>query len=234
MFQQGTTGGLNEEEKRIVKYLLSDGWTNQDIQALINLERPATINFARISDVKNDLSIYPCSKDEFDEFQRFKRSFDLKTGLNPFVDERLIKSREAMKLAVSVFYNPSFQFRAENFSILANIAWTYLILEYSARNGLPLTRKDGKAVSLNDFVKSKGCPFTDGVKKNIGALIKIRDATEHTILGPYDESWIGIFQANCLNYEQQISTIFGERLSLSSEISFALQFSACQSVRSAS
>lgn len=225
MFSQGNTGGLNGSEKRIVKYLLSEGWTNQDIQALINLERPATINFARIAGVKSDNGQDPASKSEFDRYLKFKRSFDLRTGLNPFVDERLIKSREAMKLAVSVFNNPSLNFRAETFSMLANVAWTYLVLEFSSKNGLPLKRKNGSAISLSDFLKSGSCPFSEGVKNNLQALIKIRDATEHRVLGPYDSSWIGIFQASCVNYEREITRFFGGRLSLSSEISFALQFS---------
>lgn len=225
MFQQGTTGGLTEDEKRIVKYLITQGWTNQNIQALINLERPATINFGRIAGVKNDDTVIPCDEKEFHSYEKFKRSFDLRTGLNPFCDERLIKSREAMKLAVSVFNNPSFQFRAESFSMLANVAWTYLILEYSARNNLPLERKGGKAISLSDFLNGPNCPFSSGVVDNLRALIKIRDATEHVVLGPYDDAWIRIFQASCLNYENQIVQIFGERASIASEVSFALQFS---------
>ncbi|MCZ7676751.1 MAG: hypothetical protein M5U35_14005 [Roseovarius sp.] len=74
-------------------------------------------------------------------------------------------------------------------------------------------------------MNGKGHPFSDGVEKNLRALVKIRDATEHTILGPYDEEWTRIFQANCLNYERQLTDLFGERLSLVDEISFALQFS---------
>ncbi|WP_438980804.1 DUF3644 domain-containing protein [Lentibacter sp.] len=145
MIEQGTKGSLTGPEKSIVKYLVQEGWTSQNIQALVNLERPKTINFGRISGVKNDAFIEPCSKEKFDQYLRFKRSFDLKTGLNPFVDERLIKSREAMKLAVSVFNNPLFQFRAENFTMLANVAWTYLALEYSERNDLPTVRaRDSK------------------------------------------------------------------------------------------
>lgn len=225
MFQQGRTGSLNQAEKKIAKYLTEKGWTNQNIQALINLERPATINFSRVSKVKGDNSIQPCTRAEFEAYHKFKRSFDLKTGLNPYVDERLIKSREAMKLAVSVFNNPTFQFRTENFSMLANVAWTYFALEYSERNGLPLKRRNGQAISLSDFISTTDCPFSDGVKKNLRALVKIRDATEHTVLGPYDDEWIRIFQATCLNYEKQITTLFGNRLSISNDISFALQFS---------
>jgi len=40
-------GGLTGEEKRIVKALLSTGARNQDIQALVNTGRGATINGAR-------------------------------------------------------------------------------------------------------------------------------------------------------------------------------------------
>jgi len=226
MIEQGSTGGLNATEKKVVKYLVEEGWTNQNIQALINLERPASVNFGRIAGVKSDEEIKPSSKEEFYEYQNFKRSFDLKTGLNPYVHERLIKSREAMKLAVSVFNNPTFQFRAENFAMLANVAWTYLILEFSDKNGLPLKRKNGKSISLSDFIDSEGCTFSEGTKKNLRALVKIRNETEHRVLGPFDQSWVRVFQANCLNYEKQISKLFGERMSLSNEISFALQFSS--------
>lgn len=225
MFTQGDKGSLNSDEKRIVKLLVEEGWTNQDIQALINLERPATINFGRIAGVKKDLDQPKASRDELENYTRFKRSFDLKTGLNPFCDERLIKSREAMKLAVTVFNNPTFQFRAENFSMLAVVGWTYLVLEYSSRNGMPMERKNGKAISLADFLKQGACPFSEGVKNNLKALIKIRDQSEHVVLGPHDESWVGIFQASCMNYEREIVGHFGARLSLSSEIAFALQFS---------
>lgn len=226
MFRQGKLGSLNQNEKRIVKYLCDKGWTNQDIQAEINLCRPATVNFGRISAVKKDTNQSVATDAEFQSFETFKRSFDFRTGLNPFMDEILIKSREAIKLAVSVFNNPTLNFRAENFSILANIAWTYFALEYSARNGMPEQRANGSAISLADFLREDGCPFNDGTKNNLKALIKIRDATEHTAIGFGDDSWVGIFQATCVNYEREITKHFGARLSVAAEISFSLQLSS--------
>ncbi|UWQ38575.1 DUF3644 domain-containing protein [Leisingera aquaemixtae] len=224
-FAQGKTGRLNEAEKKIVKYLLGEEWRNQDILALINLERPATVNPGRVAEVKKDSTQVAAKATEYESYFRFKRSFDLKTGLNPFLDERLIKSREAMKMAVSIFNNPTLEFRSETFSMLSNVAWTYLALEFSDRNGHPITRKNGKALSLADFLKQTYCPFSEGVKNNLKAIIKIRDASEHTLLGPYDGSWMGLFQACCMNYERSIVEFFGDRLSLGREINFALQFS---------
>lgn len=224
-FEQGKSGRLNELERRIVKFLLNSGWRNQDILALVNLERPATVNPGRVAETKKDACQSAAVPSEFDRYYKFKRSFDLKTGLNPFLDERLIKSREAMKMAVSIFNNPTLEFRSETFSMLSNVAWTYLALEFSSRNGHSMTRKNGKSVSLADFLKQPYCPFSDGVRNNLKAIIKIRDASEHTLLGPNDSSWMGLFQACCMNYEKTIVDLFGERLSLGSEINFALQFS---------
>ena len=52
-------GRLTAEEECIVKGLLSHGWRNQDIQALVNVGRIATINSARITEVKQNLAISP-------------------------------------------------------------------------------------------------------------------------------------------------------------------------------
>lgn len=218
-------GALTDVEKSIVKRLLLDGWRGQDILAQVNIGRSHSTNSGRITGVKNDPSQQPCTKAELDHFFQKQSSYDLKTGLNPFNDERLIKSREAMKLAVGVFNNPTLVFRAETFAILANIAWTYLALEYSSRNEMPTERGNGKAISLSDFLKQKGCPFAPGVKRNLEALIKIRDSAEHRVLGLEDASWVRVFQACCINYDKALVAHFGKRVSLSSEISFALQFS---------
>jgi hypothetical protein len=52
---------LTAEEKAVIKALLAEGMRNQDILTLINYEREATINFGRISGVKNSASIVPAS-----------------------------------------------------------------------------------------------------------------------------------------------------------------------------
>ncbi len=120
-------GGLTSDEKRIVKALLAQGMHNQDIQALVNIGRDATINSARITGVKHDDYIKPATIDEVEFYKKRKRSFDWHTGLNLYDNERLIRAREAMILAVQVFNSPSCCFKTEIFAVLANIAWTYLL-----------------------------------------------------------------------------------------------------------
>src|SRR5258708_3585639 len=68
--------GLSDEEKRVMKALLAQGMRNQDIHALINYERPVTINFGRIAGVKKNAKIVPATPAEVAFFRKKKRSFD--------------------------------------------------------------------------------------------------------------------------------------------------------------
>jgi hypothetical protein len=168
-------GGLTEEEKQVVKALLADGWRNQDIQALVNLGRIATINSARITGVKKDQQIKPADADTVSFYKNRKYSIDSTTGLNLYDQERLVRSREAMILAVHVFNSPSFCFKTELFAVLANIAWTYLLHEYYVRKNVPVVDEDGRSLLLSKMIARQDCPLSQGIKNNLSAVKAIRD-----------------------------------------------------------
>jgi lactate dehydrogenase-like 2-hydroxyacid dehydrogenase len=117
-------GRLTTDEEGIVKALLSHGWRNQDIQALVNIGRIATINSARITEVKQNSAISPTGDDAVEFYKLQKQSFDPRTGLSIFHDERLIRAREAMIVAVQIFNSPILKFKTEVFAVLAHIAWS--------------------------------------------------------------------------------------------------------------
>lgn len=217
-------GALTKEERKIAKALLAQGWRNQDIQALVNIGRSATINSARITEVKIDKKQKTASNDEVTFFQIKKKSFDPKTGLNFFDDERLIRSREAMILAVQIFNSGALNFKTEVFAVLANIAWTYLLHEFYERKGTAIVQKDGRSLLLSQMVEKNDCPLTEGIRNNLRAMKIIRDAVEHKILGKSDTKWQGLFQACCLNFDKTLSALFGDDLSLTHDLAFALQF----------
>lgn len=217
-------GGLTEKEKPIVKALLAKGWRNQDIQALVNTGREATINSARITGVKQDAAIVAASDEEIEFFKIKKASFDPKTGLNPFDHERLIRSREAMILAVQVFNSPALRFKSEVFTMLAHVAWTYLLHEYYELKKVKIVGKDGRSLLLSQMLDRQDCPLSKGMKDNLRTLKILRDDVEHKLLGRADARWLGLFQACCLNFDKAISELFGSRLTLSHDLSFAIQF----------
>ena len=224
MVKRKKEGRLTYEEERIVKALLNRGERNQDIQALLNAGRKATINGARISGVKEDDGIEEASPDEVDAFMMRKEAYDWQTGLNLYDDERLIRAREAMILAVHVFNNPSCRFKTEIFAVLANIAWTYFFHEFYVREGVEIIGKDGRSLLLSQMWDRPDCPLSQGMKNNLKAIKTIRDEVEHLLLRRSDLKWISLFQACCLNFDLMMVALFGPKVSLRKELAFALQF----------
>lgn len=217
-------GALTANEKKIVKALLDRGWRNQDIQALINKDRSSTINSARITEVKKNKKQKAASNDEAALYERKKKSIDPATGLNLFDDERLIRAREAMILAVQIFNSAAFRFKTEVFSVLVNIAWTYLLHEFYERKNVKIEQKDGRSLLLSQMINRSDCPLSNGAKNNLCSLKDIRDEVEHKLLSESDVKWLGLFQACCLNFDKVMCELFGDRLTLAHELSSALQF----------
>lgn len=215
---------LTPEEKRIVKGLLARKWRNQDIQAWVNAGRKATINGGRITGVKKDQVLLPASDEEIDFFLLRKKAYDGKTGLNQYDDERLVRAREAMILAVQVFNSAGLKFKTEVFTMLANVAWTYLLHEFYERKGTVLVGADGRSLLLSQMVEKQDCPLSEGVRQNLRAMKILRDRVEHLILGKADLKWLPIFQACCLNFDKALCELFGDQLTLSNDLSLALQF----------
>jgi hypothetical protein len=218
------TPSLTLFEKRIAKALAVAGERNQDTHILINLGRSPSVNFGRLAGVKN-WDIEPAIDDEVGRFQFEKSLVDLKTGLSPFQNERLVRAREAMMLAVQVFNLPALLFKIELFAMLSNVAWTYLLHEFYDRKGIKLEDTQGNTLLLSQMIKRGDCPLTKDVKKNLSAVKTIRDDVEHKVLASLGRSFYPLFQANCLNFEEAICALFGKKMSLGSTLSYALQFS---------
>tara|TARA_R110000787_G_C13407288_1_gene443917 strand:- start:607 stop:1797 length:1191 start_codon:yes stop_codon:yes gene_type:complete len=226
MSNKKKAGALTAAEKRVVKALLKEGMRNQDIQDLVNRGRVATINSGRITEVKKNTKQRAASDDELERYKLTKTFYDPSTGLNDIDDERIIRSREAMIMAVQIFNSPSLHFRTELFAVLCNIAWTYLLHQYHEKTlNESITKQNGDTRSLYELLQRENCPLSANVKKNLLAIKSIRDNVEHKMFGRSDSNWLGLFQACCVNYENAICDLFGPKLSLQSNLGFALQFS---------
>lgn len=224
MTKRQKQGQLNQEEKRIVKLMLTQNERNQDIQALLNLGRAYTVNSGRITEVKQDDKQTQATIPELESFKFRKFSFDPQTGLNAVEDERLVRSREAMILAVQVFNSAALHFKTEVFLVLCNVAWTYLLHEYYERRGVKIVDKDGRSFLLSHMLKRNDCPLTSGQTNNLKAISLLRDEVEHKLLGKSDFAWQGLFQACCLNFEDVLCKLFGPKVSLAKNLAFSLQF----------
>lgn len=224
MAKKSTGAALTHEEKRMIKAMLLDNERSQDIHILVNRERVPSFNAGRLSSIKKDPKIQPATADEVAAYKRMKVSFDPVTGLNAYKDEKLIRAREAMILAVGVFNSASYRFKTEVFSVLANIAWCYLVHDYYERRWISIKNVDGTTLSLSHMLTRSDCPLSKGIKQNLNAIKTIRDEVEHRLFGRSDGNWLPIFQACCLNFDKTIVEWYGKRVSLQNDLSVALQF----------
>ncbi len=219
----GKGASLTKAEKYIVKYLINERWRNQDILSIVNIGRENTVNPARIAEVKGDSSISPAAKEDVEKYILIQKSWDLKRKLNPYLHERIYKSIEAMQTAVNIFNSHYVRFKAELFSILSVISWTYILHEYFLRKGVGI-KKGNRYIALHKMIKKRECPLSRAERKNIEDIIRIRDAVEHKLLGDADRLWASLFQANCLNYNKFLKKNFWKEISID-DTGYALQFS---------
>ncbi|HUW95477.1 MAG TPA: DUF3644 domain-containing protein [Anaerolineae bacterium] len=155
--------------------------------------------------------------------------------------ELLTKSRQAALAAVQIFNNPLITFKSEIFIVLMNIAWTYLLhafyrkksVEYRYYRQGPKRRVFDKTKSgahkyweLERCLNDEQSPIDKDTANNLRFLIGIRHEIEHRMTSRLDSSLSAKFQACCLNYDEYIKSLFGERYGIDKHLAFSLQFSS--------
>jgi hypothetical protein len=220
-------GSLTEEEKPYVKRLLLMGYLNQDIVHVLNQGRCTTVNQGRISkEIKNDEAINEVSEEEAKLFIKIQSSYDPITLLNPYKHPRLVKARESMITAIQLFNTPTLISRGELFCIHANIGWTYLLHEKMEKdNSGSSLLENGNKVTVCSTLDKPECPLKDKIIiENLTIITRIRNDAEHGLSPEMPDLFHSLFLSCCINFENTIIDWFGEKLSLSSDISLALQF----------
>ena len=155
-------------------------------------------------------------------------------------NELIKKSREAMLAAVQIYNNPLITFKTESFITLAIIAWTYLMHSYyrnkkidycyfkliENRKKFDKTKnKAKKHWELERCINCDQCPLDNATKNNLHFLIGIRHEIEHQMTNRIDDYISAKLQACSINYDYYLRTLFGDKYSLSKELSISIQFS---------
>lgn len=155
--------------------------------------------------------------------------------------ELLTKSREAALAAVQIFNSPLITFKSEIFIVLMNIAWTYLLhahyrkhrIEYRYYRQLAKKRVFDKTKSgahkhweLERCLNDGQSPVDKDTANNLRFLIGLRHEVEHQMTSRLDSSLSAKFQACCLNYNEYVKKLFGERCGIDKHLAFSLQFSS--------
>jgi hypothetical protein len=165
---------------------------------------------------------------------RIRRAFSIS-------GELLTKSREAALSAVQIFNSPLITFKSEIFIMLMNVAWTYLLHAYYKKQKIEYRyfKPEGKKRvfdktkhgahkhwELERCLDDKKSPIDNESAKNLRFLIGIRHEIEHQMTSRLDSSLSAKFQACCLNYNEYVKKLFGQKFGIDQYLAFSLQFSS--------
>lgn len=223
---------LTSYEKKVVSALKNHNVRDQDITYILNIGRKTTLNHARIGAVKKSDPML--TDEELKQFEQKQMAWDFQTGLNPIendVDYLLIKSKNAMIQSVTSFNSPTNNFSIESFLVLANVAWLYLFQAFCLKHGINYTNTDKTTQALSYMIENNEeflakANIKDAIIKNVEFIIKLRDFVSHDGLYKIPSSIITKLQANCINYNNVIKQMFGERNGLDNIFAIALQFAS--------
>lgn len=229
---------LERWEIAIVKAMIATAnYNDQDIQSYFT--RPMrTINHARIAEIREERkhrAIVQASNNELAQFLSVWPNLDPETGLSSQGDELLIKAREAMIAAVHTFNGAGLTFRSELFIVTVVIAWTYLLHAWFKREGIEYRHfyqgevqktPDGedKYLELGACLRHASSPVSEGARKNLEFLVKIRHEIEHRMTSRIDDQLSAKLQAACINFNDAIKSWFGGQFGLEKRLPIALQF----------
>lgn len=235
---RGSGGKLERWEVAMVKAMLATGRYN-DQQILAHFTRPTrSINHREIGEIRNGVRHRPAraaTAEQLDAFLTAWPDLDPETGLSIRGDELLIKSREAMVAAVHTFNGAGLTFRAEIFITTAVIAWTYLLHAWFRREGIDYRYREAGEVKrtrngaemyweLGKCLRHDRSPIAAGARRNLEFLLEIRHEIEHRSTDRIDDALGAKLQACCINFNDAIRTLFGERHCLERRLPIALQF----------
>lgn len=149
------------------------------------------------------------------------------------------QSQDAALTAVQVFNNPLIRFKSENFIVLMNIAWTYLLhayyrqarVEYRYYQGTGKGRRYDRTAAgsfkywdLRKCLAAAECPLDNETQKNLSFLIGLRDEITHHMSPTLDQFVSARYQACCLNYNRYVKQLFGDKYGIDQHLSYSLQF----------
>lgn len=156
----------------------------------------------------------------------------------PKTDKEILlnKAREFAILAVSIYNNPTINFKTYGYIVNVIIAWTALFHAIFEKNGIDYFHKnkagnykliDGekKAFELAQCCKIHWKENINPVKANLFFLIGLRNKIEHRALPELDFIVSGECQSCLTNFENMLVQEFGDEYSLNANLAISMQLS---------
>ncbi|NPV69211.1 MAG: DUF3644 domain-containing protein [Firmicutes bacterium] len=154
----------------------------------------------------------------------------------PLETERLVaKAREAAVLALDIYNRPGTLFRTQGFIVMMVIAWTALFHAVFEKRGISyIYEKDGSPVVVDGDPKAWGIgdcmdryfgSSNSPIRRNLDFIIGLRNKIEHRYVPAIDPHVGGECQALLMNFDDLLTSEFGDYYALRETMSVPLQTS---------
>ena len=138
---------------------------------------------------------------------------------------------------MQTFNNPLTTFKTETFIVLMVIAWTYLLHAHYRERGVeyryhiqgPKRKRfchprpgEYRYWDLAKCLRDAACPLDTPTKNNLLFLIGLRNQIEHHGSAGVGEAFTARYVACCLNYEREVTRLFGPKFSIGTHMTYSL------------
>lgn len=165
-------------------------------------------------------------------YNQSKEPFKPKLPQN--VEELVIKAKDSALLSVDIYNRPVATFRSQGYIVMMIIAWTALFhaifeLEnvdyfYKENDGSDkMIDGEKKAWELDTCIDKCDDMITQSAKDNLKLFILLRNKIEHRYVPAFDLDIFGECQSLLLNFEELLTSNFGDYYSLNDSLTFPLQ-----------
>lgn len=129
------------------------------------------------------------------------------------IKEKLLKkSIEAFILGIEIYNKPTIKYRIEGFSFFICNAWELMLKAKLMKDGKSIYYRDNpdRTLSLSDVIKEVYTDKRQPLRINLEKILDLRNTSTHFITDDYEGIYAPFFQANVLNYVQQMQRFHGK------------------------
>ena len=123
-------------------------------------------------------------------------------------EKLLEKAKEAFLLSIEIYNKPTIKYRVEGFTFFICNAWELMLKSYLIkRDGEEsIFYKDNKyrSISLEVCIKTVFTNNKDPLRKNLEAIVQLRNQSTHLVTEEYELIYVSIFQACVFNFVEKI------------------------------
>jgi len=123
-------------------------------------------------------------------------------------EKLLEKAKEAFLLSIEIYNKPTIKYRVEGFTFFICNAWELMLKSYLIkRDGEEsIFYKDNKdrSISLEVCIKTLFTNNKDPLRKNLEAIVQLRNQSTHLVTEEYELIYVSIFQACVFNFVEKI------------------------------